>query len=138
VAPDGGGCDDGNVCTSSDSCQGGACVGAGAPSPAEVDNGVHVSLLDGVATITWNQAVGSTWSDVLRGLVGGLPVGPGDGDEVCLMSGTSGTSVTDAETPSPDEAFWYLVKGTNECGAGPFGFAIVDGVPVARVTATCP
>jgi len=70
--------------------------------------------------------------------VSALPVGPGGADEVCLISGTTETSAIDSETPNPDEAFWYLIQGANDCGAGPFGDAFVDGLPVPRVTATCP
>ena len=103
-----------------------------------MDNGVRVAQLSGVTTITWNQAIGSTWSDLLRGLVGGLPVGPGGGDETCLMSATAGTSATDLDIPNPDEAFWYVVQGGNACGKGPYGFAVLAGVPTPRVSATCP
>jgi hypothetical protein len=121
-----------------DSCQGGLCAGEGAPSPGEVDETVQVTQLDGVTTITWTQALGSTWSNVLRGLVGALPVGPGAGDEVCLISGAAGTSVNDFDSPDPDAAFWYLIQGGNDCGEGPYGFALLDGVPTPRVSATCP
>jgi hypothetical protein len=103
-----------------------------------VDNGVQVTQIAGVTTITWNQAIGSTYSDVLRGLVGALPVGPGGGDETCLVSATANTSATDPDTPNPDEAFWYLVQGGNSCGKGPYGFAVVAGVPTPRVSSTCP
>jgi hypothetical protein len=138
AAQDGTPCIDGSVCTTDEVCQSGVCVGVGGPAPAEVDDGVQVSQLAGVTTITWNLAAGSTWSDVLRGLVGGLPVGPGGADEVCLTSGTSSTSATDLEDPNPGEAFWYLVQGTNSCGKGPFGFAVLDGLPTPRESATCP
>jgi hypothetical protein len=137
-APDGNACDDANACTTDDSCQSGACVGQGTASPGEVDNGVQVSQLGGVTTITWNQALGSTWSDVLRGLVAGLPVGPGGVDETCLVTGTGNTSATDPDTPNPDEAFWYLVQGGNDCGKGPYGFALLSGVPTPRTSTTCP
>jgi hypothetical protein len=137
AALDGITCNDGSDCTTNDACQSGVCVGEGVPSPGEVDDGVQVSQLDGIATITWNPAPGSTWSDVLRGLVGGLPVGPGGDDEVCLMRGTAGTSATDPDVPNPDEAFWYLVQAGNACGTGPYGFAILDGVQTPRESATC-
>jgi len=113
-------------------------VGQGTASPTEVDEGVLVSQLGGVTTITWNNAFGSTWSDVLRGLVASLPVGPGGDDEVCVLGGTAGTTATDPDVPSPDEGFWYLIQGGNDCGKGPFGFQVQDGVPTPRVSATCP
>jgi hypothetical protein len=107
-------------------------------APGEVNDGVRVSHSPGISTITWQQAAGSTGSDVLRGLVSGLPVGPDGGDEVCLENGIAGTSTTDTADPDPGEAFWYLVQGTNTCGAGPWGVQVQDGVPSPRVSATCP
>lgn len=138
MAPDGIACSDANVCTLNDACQSGVCVGQGSASPAEVDNGVLVSQVEGVTTITWNNASGGTWSDVLRGLVGALPVGPGGGDEACLLSGTTATSATDIDLPNPDEGFWYLIQGGNDCGKGPFGFQLQGGVATPRVSTTCP
>jgi hypothetical protein len=109
-------------------------------APPEVDNGVEISQdqSQGVSTITWHQAPGSLGSDVLRGLVSGLPVGPGGADEVCVESGIVGTSTTDIAEPDPGEAFWYLVVGTNTCGEGSYGVQVQDGVPSPRVSSTCP
>jgi len=135
---DGATCDDDNACTTNDACASGVCVGQGLPSPEEVDGSVQVSLTDGVATITWNPAVGSTWSAVLRGLVSQLAVGPGGDDEVCLDNVVAGSSTTDATNPDPDAAFWYLIRGVNACGTGPYGFEVEDGVQAPRVSATCP
>jgi hypothetical protein len=103
-----------------------------------VDDGVQVSQSAGISTIIWNQALGSTGSAVLRGLVSGLPVGPGGGDEVCLENGISGTSTTDAADPDPGEPFWYLIQGTSPCGRGPYGDQVQAGVPSPRVSTTCP
>jgi hypothetical protein len=136
--PDGSACDDGSSCSVNDACNGGVCVGEGDPAPGEVDNAVAVSQSQGISTITWHQASGGTWSDVLRGLVSGLPVGPGGADEVCLDSGVVGTSTTDPAEPLPGDAFWYLIKGANVCGDGPYGLQVQDGVPSPRVSATCP
>jgi hypothetical protein len=110
----------------------------GDPAPGEVDNAVAISQSQGGSTITWHQAAASTASSVLRGLVSGLPVGPGGADEVCLGSGIAGTSTTDFAEPAPGEAFWYLVNGTNACGDGPYGAQVQDGVGSPRVSATCP
>src|SRR6185436_20050053 len=57
---------------------------ASLPLPTEVDNGVRVSRSGTDAVLTWNVAVDATASQVLRGLVSGLPVGPGGADERCL------------------------------------------------------
>ena len=139
VRLDGTSCDDSNACTAGDACSGGICVGIGVPTPDEVDAGVQVAESGGIATITWNTSLGSTTSGVLRGLVSALPVGPGGNDEVCLASGVVGSSAIDAEDPNPDEAFWYLVQGSNACGKGPYGFQVEGGIPtVPRVSATCP
>jgi len=102
-----------------------------------VDDGVELSESQGISTISWHLAPGSAWSDVLRGLVSGLPVGPGGADEVCLEN-LAGTSTTDATDPDPGEAFWYLIQGENACGKGPYGVQVQDGVPSPRVSATCP
>jgi hypothetical protein len=134
---DGTPCDDGSICSVNDACNGGVCVGEGDPAPAEVDNGVAISQDQGVSTITWNQAPGSLWYDVLRGVVSGLPVGPGGADEVC-EDGIAGSSTTDVAEPDPGEAFWYLVQGTNTCGDGSYGVQVQDGVPTPRGSATCP
>jgi hypothetical protein len=135
---DGSACNDGNICTGNDACSGGVCVGGASQLPAEVDNGVVISNTGGTATITWNSAPGSTGYDVLRGLVSGLPVGPGGGDEVCLATGIAGTSTTDAASLSPGESYWYLARGSNSCGKGPYGSQTVGGVPTPRTSTSCP
>ncbi len=122
-----------------DACGSGLCAGTAVPLPGDVGNGVGLSQSAGITTIAWNAAPGSTSSAVLRGLVGGLPVGPGGGDEVCLPTLAGQTSTTDAEVPATSAAFWYLVKGENSCGSGPYGFQESNGVPAApRVSTTCP
>ena len=137
--PNGTGCDDANSCTTGDVCTDGLCAGVGDPLPGTVDDGVMVSESAGISTITWTPAPNSTASSVLRGLVAALPVGPGGDDEVCLAEGVVGGSATDSENPLTDEAFWYLVRGTSVCGAGPYGFESENGVPTApRASTTCP
>ena len=138
TSPDGIACDDGNVCTNDDACRGGVCLGQGSPSPAEVDGSVQIAQIAGIATISWSPALGSTRSDVLRGLVSALPVGPGGGDELCLISGTPDAFATDPEIPNPGDGFWYLVQGTNACASGSYGVQVQDGVSTPRVSATCP
>jgi len=137
-SPDGTVCDDGSTCTTDDACASGVCSGTGPQEPDEVPADVQVSLSASIATISWNAAPGSTSSSVLRGQLSGLPVGPGGNDEVCLDSGNVGNSATDAETPNPDEGFWYLVQAANSCGTGPYGNRVQSGVPTPRSSATCP
>jgi hypothetical protein len=135
---DGSACSDDDSCTTSETCEAGTCTGT--PSaPAEAD-GVRISRCGGTAQITWNLAACATSSTVLRGLVSGLPVGPGGGDESCLASGLPSTTLTltDGENPSPGDSFWYLVRGDSSGGHGPLGFQAVNGLPtVPRETTTC-
>jgi len=138
ASPNGTACNDGSSCTTDDACASGVCTGTGPQEPDEVASDVHVSMSGGIATINWTLAPGSASSSVLRGLVSGLPVGPGGLDEICLDNGIVGNSAIDAETPSPDEGFWYLVRAANPCGNGPYGTQVENGVPTPRVSATCP
>jgi hypothetical protein len=104
-----------------------------------VDPGVVITLSGSIATISWNAATGATSSDVLRGLAGALPVGPGGGDETCLGGNIAGTSIMDSATPPIGAAFWYLVRGKSFCGEGPYGDEIQGAQPpIPRVTTTCP
>ncbi len=108
-------------------------------APPEVDNNVFVSKSGTDAVITFNLATGATWSDVLKGLLSSLPVGPGGGDETCLANQTALLSVTDVEVPGSGAGFWYLVRGGITCGAGTYGYQAVNGVPsTQRVSTTCP
>ena len=89
-------------------------------------------------TYSWSATASATQYDVVRGNVSALPVGPGGGDEVCFGS-LAGTTVTDATTPGPGAAFWYLSRAKNACGTGTYGNQGVNGAPGApRVTTTCP
>jgi len=109
------------------------------PLPAEVDNGVRVSRSGSDAVLRWNVAAGATTSAVLRGHVSGLPVGRAGADERCLVSNSPSDVFTDPELPARGDAFWYLVRGENVLGNGPYGFQGLHGVPGApRLSATCP
>jgi hypothetical protein len=57
--------------------------------------------------------------DVLRGSIGGLPVG--SGGETCLASGTAATFAIDGSVPGPGLGFYYLVRAVNACGPGSYG-----------------
>jgi hypothetical protein len=109
------------------------------PLPAEVDNGVRVSRSGSDAVLRWNVAAGATASAVLRGHVSGLPVGRAGADERCLISNSGADTLTDRDIPASGDAFWYLVRGENAVGSGPYGFEGLHGVPAApRLSATCP
>jgi len=137
-AADGTACNDGDACTTGDACHGGTCTGALLPPPGEVDSSVRVARVGGSSVLTWKMAAGSIRSDVVRGLLSRLPVGPGGGDEVCIDN-ISGVSLADGTNPAAGTGFWYLVRGESACGQGPFGFAAENGAPTApEVTTTCP
>ena len=113
---------------------------AAAP-PAEVDAGVRLRRNGLGAEISWHLAAGATASSILRGDVSALPVGPGGADETCLVDSVPANTLTwpDNENPEPGAGFWYLVRGENAYGHGPYGFEAYDGIPtVPRVSATCP
>jgi hypothetical protein len=89
--------------------------------------------------LIWSVAPGATSSDVLRGGLGALPVGPGNGDEACLANDLAEITTTDDVNPTAGSGFWYLVRGVNVCGGGPFGHQGLHGAPAApRVSSTCP
>ena len=131
--PDGTACDDQNTCTQGDSCAAGVCAGAPFPLPAEVDSGVRMDMIAGAAWLRWNRALGASGSDVLRGLTKALPVGPGGDDETCLGSDLADTAIVDRATPAAGDAYWYLVRGVNACGHGPYGSGVVP-----EGSTTCP
>lgn len=109
------------------------------PLPAEVDDGVRVSRSGSAAVLSWNVAAGATTSAVLRGHVSELPVGSAGTDERCLVADSGADTFTDPELPVRGDAFWYLVRGENVLGPGPYGFEGVQGMPAApRLSATCP
>jgi hypothetical protein len=115
------------------------CLGTPGDLPGEVDDGVRLSRSGPDAVLEWNLAPNATSSDVLRGVLRNLPVGPGGADERCLLHDTVARTLTDPDPPAPGEAFWYLVRGENLCGSGTYGFETLNGVAAApRVSATCP
>jgi hypothetical protein len=55
-----------------------------------------------------------------------------------MLSGSALTVTTDADAPNPDEGFWYLIQGGNDCGRGPFGNELHGFAETPRETTTCP
>ncbi|HEX4824763.1 MAG TPA: hypothetical protein VFV19_10635 [Candidatus Polarisedimenticolaceae bacterium] len=129
-------CDDGNDCTTGDTCSGGTCSGTPVAAPGEV-TGVLVDKSGSDAVISWTVALGATQSDMVRGSLGALPVGPGGGDETCFND-LSGATATDASVPAADSGYFYLVRGQSACGTGTWGDQVIDGVSTARTSTTCP
>jgi hypothetical protein len=137
--PDATACDDGNACTAGDACIAGLCVGTPFSAPVEVDNSLRIDEIAGGAALHWNLAAGATYSDVLRGLVSALPVGPAGGDESCAGSDLAETTLVDRAAPAPGAVFWYLARGGNACGKGTYGFETRNGAPTTqRSSTTCP
>jgi hypothetical protein len=157
VAPDGTACDDSNVCTQTSTCLAGACMGSnptsgnacddgnpcttggtctqGGCATMLVDDGVRISRPapgDPTADISWNLAPGAMGSDVLRGLIGGLPVNPTDAGEIILVRNTNSTTYEDPTVPEPGTGFWYLVRGRTSCGGGSWGFELHNGVAATQ------
>ena len=103
----------------------------------EADSGLRVARIGGNAVISWHLAPCATSSDVVIGALGGLPVRPGSGVESCLARDlpASTLTVTDTTTPLPGYGYWYLVRGRNALGVGPYGWQS-NGTPEASTA--CP
>jgi subtilisin-like proprotein convertase family protein len=124
-------CDDADPCTT-DSCVNSACTHSALGTPGLV---AGVSASSDKQTISWTADANSTRYDAVRGSLAALPVGPGDGDEVCFDN-LLVSAVVDPATPAPgDPGFWYLIRGENSCTDGSFGTQS-DLTP--RITTTCP
>jgi hypothetical protein len=89
-------------------------------------------------TLAWTtvapDAGDGTAYDVLRGNVGGLPVGQG-ASETCLQPGLADTTWQDGDDPALGAAFYYLVRATNACGMGTYG---TRSSGAERVSSACP
>ncbi len=59
--------------------------------------------------------------DVLRGILAELPVGMG-ASETCLASDAASASAIDVTNPPAGAGFWYLVRSSNSCSTGTWGF----------------
>jgi agmatine/peptidylarginine deiminase len=92
-------------------------------------------LADGT-TLQWESDAANSGSgtvyDVLRGSVSGLPVGY---DGVCHEPGVEGESTSDPDPPPAGSGFFYLIRGSNACGDGTYGY---DSADQERESAACP
>ena len=74
------------------------------------------------ATLIWDstspRSGSTTVYDVLK------PVNPGVSGSVavCLASGVPGATISDLSLPTAGSGFYYLIRGRNVCGTGPYGF----------------
>jgi subtilisin-like proprotein convertase family protein len=113
------------------------CAPSDAGAFAVPDEVVAVRFED-KATLAWDSLAETSGTaatyDVVRGDVDELPVGAGP-SEVCAGVGVEGTSSTDAGTPGSGDAWYYVVRGVNGCGAGTYG---ADAAGTARSSSACP
>jgi hypothetical protein len=90
--------------------------------PAPVTN---VRFHADFVTLEWDSAQASggpdTVHDAFRGQVEDLPVS-GTDSEICILGDTDVTTVVDPEIPALGRAFYYFVRGHNECGDESYGF----------------
>lgn len=101
--------------------------------PAEVPQLVVANGPDLLWSDLAAQAGGGVAYDVVRGVTSTL--GAGYGTATCIADDQSGTTMTVGAQPAPGQAFYYLVRGVNPCGAGTYG----DGERSALDTASpCP
>jgi hypothetical protein len=95
-------------------------------------------VIDQIGWCTKRYECGSdTLYTVARGLVTELPVGAGT-SETCLASALVGSRVLDDSTPPTGDGFWYLVRGSNTCGVGVYGFTSDREPRSGAIVDTCP
>src|SRR6185436_4939880 len=93
----------------------------------------------GTVELAWEETLGASFYDTLRGRVRDWPVGWNVATEACLFDDASGTTSSDAAVPAPGEGYWYLVRAGNACGHGGYGSQASSGVPtVPRTSTSCP
>ena len=132
-------CNDANGCTGPDACSNGFCTGPAIPIPGDVLGMRYTSPPPDEQSITWTPEPSATRYDVVRGSLSALPVGPGAGDETCF-SDVPTASLADPTVPTG--GFFYVARGDNTCGPGPYGNTHTNPGPAlngpARTTTTCP
>src|SRR5262249_6367207 len=100
----------------------------------------------GIAHLSWSPVDGATGYDLVRGSLSLLRTTNGDFSQAttdCLENDLTATTRDDADLPSADDGFWYLVRATT-CG----GHATYDSGAASQVgsrdagiqasAATCP
>src|SRR6267142_1197582 len=153
VIGDGSACNDGNPCTQADTCQAGVCSGGGV---LDADGDGHRGSLCGGDDcndnnpFVWSAPVavtnlsvagadptGLAWDSqgVLVGLETVYDLVSGEvlssrsvifSSAACVLEG-GGTSFPDTRpAPPAGQAYWYLARGENSCGAGTYGTSQQD------------
>lgn len=101
--------------------------------PAAVGNNVRYDTAGG-GGFAWNRSAQGHTYNVYRGTT----TTPWTYNETCFETESADTKTTDAGTPSPGQAFFYLVSARNVCGESPHGNATATGnrfPPTSCVTA---
>jgi hypothetical protein len=94
--------------------------------------------------LSWAPQPGATAYDVVRGALSVLRGSNGDfqaATETCLAQGMPATSISSAGVPAPGDGYWYLVRGVNCGGKGPFDDGTQAGSREAGIAASgndCP
>jgi hypothetical protein len=93
----------------------------------------------GEAELSWSSLSGSAGSgtvyDLATEALANLRANGGTGSSGSLACGVPGTTFSDGGALSPGDGVYYLVRGANVCGIGPWGFDSIGG---ARGSSACP
>ena len=94
--------------------------------PGEVAN---LTIAPDAMTFTWDSAVPGAGTGTVYDIL--KPPNPNQSGSVatCLASGVSGATISDPDMPAVGHVFYYLVRGRDGCGSGPYGFRS-DGTPI--------
>jgi len=74
---------------------------------------------------------------LVRGLLSELPVGSGP-SESCLASALANIRFTDLTNPPANDGYWYVLRGTNSCGTGSYGFDSAGNERTGPIPNSCP
>jgi serine protease AprX len=112
-----------------------AAANAGAYDPPGEVSGVSAASKVRVEWGSLSRPAGDgTVYDLLRGDLATLAA-DGIAAATCLATGLADAGFDDADTPSPDAGWYYVVQGRNACGTGGYG---ASSSGAARTHAACP
>jgi DNA-binding beta-propeller fold protein YncE len=98
-----------------------------------------LSFASNKITLSWASLIPASGSGTLhqlvRGILGHFPGPAADPTETCLATSATTPTATDGSVPPVHTGYWYLVRGKNACGRGPYGFASGN---VEELSAVCP
>ena len=107
-------CDDGDSCTTVDTCEAGVCVGGSIELPPEVNDTLLVDKAGSDAIVSWDDEGIPGAFNMYRGFIeAGEPFSY---NHVCFSSPIAGTSATDPDIPFDFRVLYYLVTREEGCG----------------------